>query len=32
MRIDGWFFMILSWLVILGLFIFTLAKILRQKN
>jgi hypothetical protein len=32
MRFDGWFFMSLSWLLILGLFIFTLAKILRRKN
>jgi len=32
MRFDGWIFMILSWLTILGLFTFTLVKILRQKN
>jgi hypothetical protein len=32
MRIDGWFFMIISWLAILGLFVFSLARILRQKN
>ena len=32
MRIDGWIFMSLSWLLILSLFVFTLAKILRQKG
>jgi len=32
MRIDGWIFMTLSWLLILGLFVFSLVKILRQKN
>jgi hypothetical protein len=32
MRIDGWIFMIVSWLAIFSLFTFTLARILRQKN
>jgi len=32
MRIDGWIFMIVSWLAILGLFVFSLARILRQKK
>jgi hypothetical protein len=32
MRIDGWIFMIVSWLAILSLFIFSLAKILCQKK
>jgi len=32
MRIDGWIFMTLSWAVILCLFIFSLAKVLRQKK
>jgi len=32
MRIDGWIFMIVSWLAILSLFVFSLAKILRQKK
>jgi hypothetical protein len=32
MRIDGWIFMIASWLIILGLFVFTLTKILRGKK
>jgi len=32
MRIDGWIFMIASWLIIIGLFAFTLTKILRDKN
>ncbi len=32
MRIDGWIFMVASWLIILGLFAFTLTKILRNKK
>jgi hypothetical protein len=32
MRIDGWIFMLASWLVILSLFAFTLSKILRDKK
>ncbi len=32
MRPDGWIFMIISWLIIIGLFTFTLTRILRQKK
>lgn len=32
MRIDGWIFMLASWLVILGLFAFTMTKIMRDKK
>jgi len=32
MRIDGWIFMIVSWLAIISLFTFTLVKIIRPKK
>ncbi len=32
MRFDGWLFMILSWMAILGIFIFSLVRVLRQKK
>ena len=32
MRIDGWIFMILSWVIILGFFSFALIKVLRKKD
>jgi len=32
MRIEGWIFMIASWSAIIGLFAFTLSKILRDKK
>ena len=32
MRLEGWIFLVISWLVILSLFLFSLARTLRRKG